>query len=309
MDSADPDQVRAAIEHHDRVLGRHQTQLEAALTTVGDLTAQLQALQLSRPSTAIPPWPQPPAPAHEPKLPPPQKYAGEPGTCRSFLSQCSVIFELQPTSFPSERSKVAYVIIQLSGRAREWGTALWEAQSPSCNNFKDFSDEMRRVFDRSKHGHEAARELLHMRQGQGSVSDYAIDFQTLAASSGWNPEALFDTFLNGLSEEIKDELIGHDLPHTCDALVNLAIRIDTRIQQRRRMRVSGGPRRSSMATPVPQPAPFSTSEDPGPEPMQVDRTHLTLAERQRRFASRSCLYCGQPGHFISACPVKTNARQ
>ena len=132
MDSADPDQVRAAIEHHGRVLGRHQTKMEAALASFGDLTAQMQALLLSRSSAATPPSPQPPAPAHEPKLPPSQKYAGEPGTCRSFLSQCSVIFELQPTSFPSERSRVAYVITQLSRRAREWGTALWDAQSPSA---------------------------------------------------------------------------------------------------------------------------------------------------------------------------------
>ena len=92
---------------------------------------------------------------------------------------------------------------------------------------------MKRVVDRSKHRHEAARELLHiMRQGQRSVSDYAINFQTLATSSGCNADALFDTFLNGLSEEIKDELIAHDLPQTCDALVNLAIRINTRMQQR-----------------------------------------------------------------------------
>ena len=49
-----------------------------------------------------------------------------------------------------------------------------------------------------------------MRQGHRSVSDYAIDFQTLATSSGWNADALFDTFLNGLSEDIKDD----DLPMT-----------------------------------------------------------------------------------------------
>lgn len=72
---------------------------------------------------------------------------------------------------------MAYVIAQLSGRARQWGTALWDAQSPSWNNFKDLSDDMRRVFDRSKHGHEAARELLHMRQGQRAVPEYPIDFR------------------------------------------------------------------------------------------------------------------------------------
>ena len=308
MDPADPNQVKAVLEQQGIVLGRHQTQLEAVASSIRDLTAQIQPLQLSQLSAAAPSTSSSP-PVHEPKLPPPEKYSGEPGTCRSFLSQCSLVFELQPTTFPSERAKVAYVITQLSGRARERGTALWEARSPSCGNFEVLAAEMRRIFDRSKHGHEAARELLHMHQGRRSVSDFAIDFQTLATSSGWNPEALFDTFLNGLSEEIKDELVAHNLPDTCEGLVDLAIRIDTRLQQRRRARALRGPSQTFFPTPATQPTFLSASDSSGSEPMQIDRTRLTTAERQRRLSSRSCLYCGQPGHFISSCPVKANTHQ
>lgn len=35
---------------------------------------------------------------------------GEPGTCRWFVSRCSLVFQIQPTSFPSDRSQVAHVI-------------------------------------------------------------------------------------------------------------------------------------------------------------------------------------------------------
>lgn len=37
--------------------------------------------------------------------------------------------------------------------------------------------------------------------------------------------------------------------------------------------------------------------------MQVGRTRLTPEERQHRFNQQLCLYCGQPGHLISTCPV------
>ena len=50
-------------------------------------------------------------------------------------------------------------------------------------------------------GREAARKLLQLRQDSLSVADNAVDFRTLAAEGAWNPEALFGTFLYGLSEE------------------------------------------------------------------------------------------------------------
>ena len=50
----------------------------------------------------------------EPRLPAPEQYEGDPESCRSFLSTCLLVFELQHSSFPTERSRVAYVITLLS---------------------------------------------------------------------------------------------------------------------------------------------------------------------------------------------------
>lgn len=124
----------------------------------------------------------------------------------SFLSLCSLVFQLQPTSFPTNRSKVAYIITLLADRAREWGTALWDANSPVCSKFQDFADELIKVFDCSVQGREAASEMLRMCQGKSSAADYGIEFRTLAISSGWNEQAQYDVFLNGLSETIQDEI-------------------------------------------------------------------------------------------------------
>lgn len=326
MDSAEStqstDPVLGALTRQGELLGRHEHQLgavhqsmEAFTTTVSSLSAQLQEIQLvlSAGQLTAPP-PTPPQRGREPKLPPPQSYDGEPGTCRSFLSQCSVIFELQPTTFPSDRSRVAYIITLLTGRAREWGTAVWDNGDSCCDSLEDFRAEMKRVFDRSHHGREAAREMLRIRQGARSVSDYAIQLRTLAATTAWNPDALYDVFLYGLSEEVKDELATRELPVGFQELVDLSIRIDSRIRQRRQERYPPGAWRrqgelrqpmqleSTPSTPSSQVLSAST-----PEPMQVDRASLSPAERRRRMLENACLYCGQGGHFASACPVKAKA--
>jgi hypothetical protein len=73
------------------------------------------------------------------------EYAGDPGTCRAFLSQCSLIFELQPSSFLSDQSKTTYPITLMSVRVLSWATAVWEQQSTVCHNLDDFIAEVRKV--------------------------------------------------------------------------------------------------------------------------------------------------------------------
>ncbi|KAF7640735.1 hypothetical protein LDENG_00019090, partial [Lucifuga dentata] len=178
--------------------------------------------------------PEPRFSTHEPRGIQIERYDGDSATCRSFLVNCSLLFELNPSSYSSERAKVVAVITHLTGRAREWAIAEWDQQSAMCHAFRDFSAALRRVFDHCTPGREAARGLLHLRQGKGSVADYAIKFRTLAADSGWNNHSLTDAFRHGLAEEVEDQLSPLDLPADLDSLVSLAIKIDNRLSERRR---------------------------------------------------------------------------
>ncbi len=108
-------------------------------------------------STSVP-GPEGAVPRHaEPRLYPPAPYWGEPNSCRSFLSQCLLILALQPSCFPTELSRVAYIITLLVGQAREWGTAVWDGEQACCESFEAFSEELCKVFDHSSRGIEAAR--------------------------------------------------------------------------------------------------------------------------------------------------------
>ncbi|KAI5627233.1 hypothetical protein C0J50_13205 [Silurus asotus] len=177
-----------------------------------------------------------PSAMREPQLAHPARFLGDPDSCRLFIMQCDLIFSMQPSQFGTKRSKVAYVISLLSGRALRWATAEWESQSANCRSFAAFSAELRKVLGTSTPRQDATRSLVSAAQGHRSVAEYVAEFRTQATDSGWDRIALYDTFLQGLSSAVKDELAARDPPQDLDSLISLATRIDRRIKERRRER-------------------------------------------------------------------------
>ncbi len=226
MDSAEEAELRRALSQQSMLLGRQQEELEASRRAylqvsfqMNRLVERMDRLQVSLPAVrGATPAHGPEGTVHryvEPWLNPPTPYSGEPSSCRSFLSQCSLIFTLQPSSFPTELSKVAYIIILLTGQAREWGTAVWDGKHVCCRSLEAFSEELCKVFDRSARGIEAARALLLLQQGEQSVSRYSIEFRTLAASCGWNEKALWDHLLGSTSTAWLSTLRTRSIPLNC----------------------------------------------------------------------------------------------
>ena len=276
------------------------------------LTAALTQLVAAAPSPASPPPVSPASvPTHEPRVGTLERYAGEPEGCNPYITNCSILFSLQPHTFASEEAKVAFTINHLTDRARLWGTAEWERRTPACSSFLLFSAELRKVFGAVSRGPDPSGGLAELHQGDRTVADYALEFRTRARLSDWNEAAQCEVFLSGLAEYVKDELISFDLPANLDGLVELTSRVDRRIQARRQERRKGETDRRGCTRRRASPA--ATSITPGSqpveaEPMEVGRTSLTREERERRHRGGLCLYCGQAGHFISRCPVKDAAR-
>ncbi|KAM7378680.1 hypothetical protein PAMP_004286 [Pampus punctatissimus] len=288
--------------------------MAAVLSQIQQLSVTLaQAVTTSR-SPETPPPPPPSAAITEPRVGTPERYAGDPDGCNPFITNCSILYALQPLTFSSEAAKVAFTINHLTGRARLWGTAEWEKQTPACASFQAFSAELRKVFRLGFSGSDAAHDLLSLQQGNRTVADFSIDFRTRARQSCWNESALRDLFLHSLADYIKDELVSHEPPSTLDGMIELAIRVDLRIQARRRERrwgtASGNPPTQHQETNSdPGAAAFAGSQAEGPEPMQLGCTSLSPKEKERRRQANLCLYCGRAGHFISRCPAKARAHQ
>lgn len=311
------EQLYAAVVCHDTTVLRHEQRLQTHESAFGrheqllheihqTLTTLVNRPSLSPPPSVPPASPAPAQPAYEPRLPTPERFDGDPRDCRGFLTQCSLTFELQSSTFPTDRARIAYVITLLTGKARAWATAIWEQQGPSCSSYQNFTDEMRRVFDHPVGGREAANRLFQLRQGNSSVAEYAVHFRTLAAESKWNMEALIATFHHGLSNYIRDELATKDPATTLESLIDQTIRLDNRMRERRCERQPELQSIHGASAPAPGPLQWSQEirnlSSCSEEPMQLGGTRLSQTERSRRIRERCCLYCGKPGHFRSSCP-------
>lgn len=298
MDPATTDPRNSAVEIQGAMLGRHEQELSAArhavetlAAQVSDLSRQFHNLRLDPPATS---WA---SESPEPRINNPPCYSGQPTECRSFLTQCDIVFSLQPNTYSRGRARIAYVILQV--------TAIWEARAECTNEYQNFKEEMIQVFDRSVFGKEASRALASLCQGDRSITDYSIEFRTLAASSDWNEPALLARFLEGLHAEVKDEILSREVPSSVDSLIELAIRIERRVDLRHRAR---GRELALTVSPLSASLP-SPPTGSGVEPMQLGGIRISTKERERRITNRLCLYCGSAGHFVISCPVKARAHQ
>ncbi|KAL7839877.1 hypothetical protein SRHO_G00265350 [Serrasalmus rhombeus] len=223
----------------------------------------------------------------------PERYDGSPGMCNSFLMQCTLYIAHNPSQFRLETDKVHFVISLLTGRAKEWVTALWTINSEILQSESRFLSQFKAVFAHSPTGKEVGSQICDLKQGTRSAADYALDFRTLAAGSGWSEPALKTMFMRGLREDVQAELVFRGPELTLNQAIEAAISLDSLLRGRRRlMRESLPPVFSGESTPREA------------EPMQLGRTRLTPEEKQRRRREGLCLYCGQAGHLCSSCPIR-----
>lgn len=335
LDPKDLESFKQALAAQGALVGQHDKVLREMSQRLTELSTNMLQLgnQMTRISTQLSaPAPQASAPSHspapapsgnqlhqttnrEPHMPTPERYSGDLGACSRFLLQCSLIFDLQPTTYSTDKSRIAFVLSLLSGKASQWATACWESKSDIFQSFDAFTEEMRSIFDHPLKGKEAAKRLLMLTQGSSPVAQYAVDFKILATESGWDDTALQAAFMKGLADNVKDELAARDETNSLQELISLATRLDNRLRERRREKTSRlvttrglssphiAPTVPSISTPSPV---FSSPSDPvtAEEPMQLGRAHLSAAERLRRQKSGLCMYCGQDGHFIISCPLR-----
>uniref|UniRef100_A0A803K0P2 DUF4939 domain-containing protein n=1 Tax=Xenopus tropicalis TaxID=8364 RepID=A0A803K0P2_XENTR len=174
--------MESILEAFVKRLEHQETQQMHLSQTLQHITTRLDALQVPQQMPQmfpdLPPSP-PPASSTSPHLSEP--YGGDPETCRGTLNQCKIHFELFPHRYPNEKSKVAFIIALLFGKALAWASPLWERDEPLVNDATAFLSTFQQIFER-------------ITQGSRAASDYAIDFRTLAAETSWNNEALIAAF-------------------------------------------------------------------------------------------------------------------
>ncbi len=88
----------------------------------------------------------------------------------------ALYIEKQPQKFPTERSKVAFLISLLSGQALLWAKAIWNTNSVIINSYEAFTNHFKEVFGSATGEFSVSDQLLCLRQGASSTNDYTLQF-------------------------------------------------------------------------------------------------------------------------------------
>nr|XP_054594019.1 uncharacterized protein LOC129160947 [Nothobranchius furzeri] len=164
--------------------------------------------------------------------PPPETFSGEYGKSRGFLLHCRLAFERSPDSFVNDSAKISYIVGLLRGKALQWAESRSRQASFLQGPLTDFLADFNLNFGDVESQMELAKNIWNLHQGRQSVTDFAIEFRTLAANFSGSGDMLKGAFAQALNDRIKDQLAYCQEPSTLEELIALAIRIDKRLRER-----------------------------------------------------------------------------
>lgn len=117
---ADSTQLRDSLSAKSRTIGkwdRQVQQLTAQVQHLAEKLAQLIVQHVHVTTTSMPPIPH---------IPFPNKYSGDPASCRGFLLQCQLYFAAHPNM--SEQGKLTRFMTLLTDDAMKWATAVCDSE-------------------------------------------------------------------------------------------------------------------------------------------------------------------------------------
>ena len=244
--------------------------------------------------------------AKEPQISPPEKFDGIRSKFSGFVNQVRLITILQPQRYSTDATCVGLVGTLLTGQTLSWFAPLFEKNAAILSNCEAFLGAFNEAFDEHDKIRLASTKIRSLRQGTRSALNYASKFWQLTFDINWDELALISQFYFGLQDGVKDLLLTLPSLSTLDKVINQAMKCENRLFERRQDK--------QVWTTTHQPSEYSASSTSAhdvkytkAEAMQIDATKfkpLTEQEKKRRREENLCLYCGQPGHLASNCPLK-----
>ncbi|KAF6805928.1 reverse transcriptase domain protein [Colletotrichum sojae] len=254
------------------------------------------------------------------KYPEPEPYDGTPGLLQGFLTRTCAYLRYYVNSFPTEADKVHYAASFLKKDAFAWFEPTMRDHLENTHNNQDdetqaifsnydeFEKRLKSTFGNPDEERIAERKLMNLTQ-KGSASKDGSEFRQITSKLEWGDEALIAKFYQGLKEDVKDELARTDRPDELHLFIDMAVKIDNRLYERRLERKGHQPWTHKKSTTGRKYTPITTATGYHSGPMDLSAAIRGNDNKTRNFKtyrgnkpwSNECFNCNKPGHIARNC--------
>ncbi|MBW0495346.1 hypothetical protein O181_035061 [Austropuccinia psidii MF-1] len=268
------------------------------------------------------------APAFKtPSMKAPDSFDGTQAHKLRRLSQyCPFLFHNDPANFFSDRKKVLYLTLFLTGRAGKWiepYLANISNEDPSylLSNWKFFENQLFTLFGYPNEFRKAEQQLDNLRmKASEHVSLYITDFRRAMSRIGdWGERAHIHVYRRGFASRISDQLASYPGNFdTLEELMDITLELDTRDHERQKEKGIHHEKKPPVTGSNPQRPPkdssskrshhkkdkkgkqFQPSRDKPNSALLNKDNKLISSEKESRIKEGLCTYCGG-NHPIDKC--------
>jgi hypothetical protein len=284
--------------------------LQSATTTPGiETPADQNAPTNNAPMNNAPT--NPPRTERSPKFPDPLIYGGKREDLRPFISGLRDKLEANADWFDTEKKQVAYSMTRLKDDAARVMNSFY--RNGTFTTVGAFVALLEQSYDDASREHTCTTKLENLRQKNREFTSFFSEFLGLVGELDWNESARIAALRRSISDEIRAQLIGKELPKTLNLFATMCQRIDEDL----RFNVAAkslksntsrtyANRTNSNRTNTPRPAQNSPTTT---DPMDIDATRtrsyapVGSDERKDRLTKGACFGCGLKGHLHKDCPT------
>jgi hypothetical protein len=255
----------------------------------------------------------------------PTVFDGDRKNSKAFISDLEIYFRLNRKR-PDIKNYYSRVLLALSyikgPNVVNWVEQQVEQLDRELNTYDEEEIELwenfvlrfKRNFVSTTKKEDAFVKIMSLKMKSDQLDEYIADHGALVADLEWDPdtEMACHSFRQGLPAPLAKKILDQEgFPETMNKWIRLVQKYHSRFAMGKALGYYGGKgkdNRNAWQHNAGKPN-QQKKKDQDPNAMDVDRTQMDPAKKERLFKTGSCFKCEKQGHLARDCPKRTTAQE